>query len=333
MQPILQLHNLTIGYSAKPSDYVVQSDINLQSDRPELIALIGINGIGKSTLLKTITGFYPPLNGNVYLLNRSVSSYPVNERAGIISIVTTESISVDNLNVYDVIATGRYTHTNLFGKLFDTDKQHVDRSVELLEIGSLCDKFFNQLSDGERQKVMIARCVAQNTTVIILDEPTAHLDLANNFEIILLLKKLAENGKTILFSTHDISVALRFADRIWLMHESGIADGSPEDLVLSDCFTSVFKNRNIRFDTTTGNFTSNTVCTSHICLTGEGLLYEWTKNALERTGYKVINESCSSGSIKIIRKQNKPVWIYTLGDINGECTSIYDLVCVLKQSQ
>jgi len=231
-EKLIKLEGLEIGYGKSKKASVLSGKIECNVFGGELVSLMGRNGSGKSTLLRTMAGLQNPLGGRIMIKGRPVQEYQRKEIAKILGFVSTEVIRVDGLRVRDMVAMGRYPHTGWFGSLSSVDHEMIDGAIELTSIGELVDRDLDELSDGERQRAMIARTLAQDTEILILDEPTAFLDLTHKYEITLLLGKLArEHGKTILFSTHDLQLSLQEADKIWLMAEDGVIEGAPEDLL------------------------------------------------------------------------------------------------------
>ena len=211
---ILKTISLSIGYDGK----TVVSDINVTLNEGDIIALVGPNGAGKSTLFKTFSTHIKPVGGKMELFGKYLISYSPKERAKMLGIVLTERPDDMFLKVFDVVAAGRYPYTGMFGKLNENDEKEIKASLELVGVNNLIDRVFNTLSDGEKQKVMIAKAIAQNTPIIMLDEPTAFLDYPSKIELFSLLKKLAnEQKKAILFSSHDLELLLRYTDNLWII--------------------------------------------------------------------------------------------------------------------
>ncbi len=209
---VISLSQLSVGYT--PSHPVI-SDINLELKSGQLACLIGENGIGKSTLLKTLTGFLPKLNGSLLLDNRDIESFSQRELARQVSIVLTQKPDVQNLTIEEIIGLGRSPYTGFFGRLRAEDRKVVDDAIATMGIEKLRGRMIQTLSDGERQKVMIAKALAQETPVILLDEPTAFLDFPSKAETFQSLLRMAhERDKLILLSTHDLELAVRFADSL-----------------------------------------------------------------------------------------------------------------------
>ncbi len=295
-EKIISLENTSIGYKWKSgSQNIVKSEISVHALKGELVALIGENGVGKSTLLKTIAGFQPTVSGEIRILGKSILNYHEKELALLQSFVSTEIIHVTNLSVFDLVALGRYPHTNWFGKLLASDCDLIEECILNVGLKGYENRLVDHLSDGERQKVMIARALAQNTRIIVLDEPTAFLDLSNKYEIVHILHRLAsEKGKTILFSTHDLSTAIAESDRIWLMLNDTVCQGAPEDLILNGKFSNIFPNKQLYFDQERGDFRIRKENKRIATVKGNGLAFEWTIKALIRNGYEIITSSDES---------------------------------------
>jgi len=310
-EKIIALNNATIGYKAKThSVNVVKSGISVYALKGELVALIGGNGVGKSTLLRTIAGFQPSMGGDVLIRGKQVNAYREKELALIMSFVSTEIIRVPNLSVFDLVSLGRYPHTNWFGKLLDEDRAIVEEAIKSVGLKGYENRMVNCISDGERQKAMIARTLAQNTDVIVLDEPTAFLDLSNKYEIVHILHELAsEKGKTILFSTHDLTTAIAESDRMWVMLNDSVEQGAPEDLILNGDFESLFHSEHLFFDQEKGDFRIRKQTKRKAIVRGNGLDVDWTIKALERTGFEIIDsDTASNGLAHVIIDVVYPEW-------------------------
>lgn len=209
---VISLSQLSVGYTLS---HPVISDINLELRSGQLACLIGENGIGKSTLLKTLTGFLPKLKGSLLLGNRDIESFSQRELARQVSIVLTQKPDVQNLTIEEIIGLGRSPYTGFFGRLRAEDRKVVDDAIATMGIEKLRGRMIQTLSDGERQKVMIAKALAQETPIILLDEPTAFLDFPSKAETFQSLQRMAhEKDKLILLSTHDLELAVRFADSL-----------------------------------------------------------------------------------------------------------------------
>ena len=230
----ISTNNLTIGYD----HHVVQRDLKFELHPGEMVCMLGPNGCGKSTLLRTLAGLQPALSGTftTSTLNSQLSTLPH------IAHVHTERLSLDNTTVHDVVAMGRYPYTSFLGGLSTTDEQIIEQSLADVGLSNTAQTFFNDHSDGEKQRTLIAKALAQETPIILLDEPTAHLDLPNRIRVLQLLRRVArEQNKTILISTHELDLAIKLSDRIMLMTpQQGIQLDTPTNLREQDAFTAAF---------------------------------------------------------------------------------------------
>ena len=252
---VLHTTNLTIGYKTKSNTITITKNLNINLPSEKLIGLIGANGIGKSTLLKTITGIIKPLEGKVFINDNPIESFKPEDLAKKLSIVLTEHLPPSNLSVYEIVALGRQPYTNWLGTLSDEDKIKIEKAIAQTEIHSFQNKKHYEISDGQLQKTMIARALAQDTDLIILDEPTTHLDLVHKVTLLKLLQKLThETGKTILYSTHDIDLAIQLCDEIIVITENKVFQNQPCKLIEEGIFNEIFKNENIQFDASHGKF-------------------------------------------------------------------------------
>ena len=224
---MIELRHLTIGYGEK----AVLSDISQTLEAGRLVCLLGSNGVGKSTLLRTLAGFLQPLSGKVLLGDKDISTLPLSERSKAVSVVLTERVEVPYMKVRDLVGMGRSPYTGFFGTLTKEDKQIVSEAIEMVGIAALAERTIDTLSDGERQKAMLAKALAQQTPVILLDEPTAFLDFHAKISTLKLMLRLAhETGKTILMSTHDVEMALRLSDLLWIVQDGKIQTGTTASL-------------------------------------------------------------------------------------------------------
>lgn len=246
---ILTAEGISIGYPLKRDTNTIADNITITLKEGQLTALVGANGIGKSTLLRTLTGLQKPLTGDVLLYNKNIAAYTAKELAQKLSIVLTEALPPSNLSVYELIALGRQPYTNWLGKLSANDLEKVDEAMKLTQLAHLADKKHYEISDGQLQKVLIARALAQDTPLIVLDEPTTHLDLLHKAALLKLLKKLtAETGKSILYSTHDIDLALQISDEVIVMAKESVIQDSPEKLLSTTIFDTLFNDSDVVFD-------------------------------------------------------------------------------------
>jgi iron complex transport system ATP-binding protein len=306
--PVLELSKLSVGY---PGNRVVASGINLSLDAGELVCLLGPNGAGKSTLLRTIAAMQKPIDGEVRLNGRNLEAFSKIDLARQLSVVLTERVTVGLLTGYEIVSLGRSPHTKWSGSLSERDHSIVEESIRAVGAEALAHRYVSELSDGERQKIMLARALAQDPQLMVLDEITAFLDLPRRVEIMGILRQLAhQRGRAVLLSTHDLELALSTADRIWLMPQGGsLAAGTPEDLVLGGVFAAAFASEGVHFDEEVGSFTTHGVFHSEVTLSGEGALARWTRRALERRGYRVRlgGDGCPT-IVAVAKVDDRPMW-------------------------
>lgn len=305
-----QLTNVSIGYPSKKEPKIVQKDLSLSADKGELIALIGKNGCGKSTLLRSMACLQPIYSGEIIINGEDILEKTPKERAQLISIVLTNQRSVAAFNVKELISIGRDPYTGWLGSLSADDEKIIAESIEMTNLQGFENRNIYELSDGERQRVFIARALAQNTPIILLDEPTSHLDLPNRISILLLLQKLArETGKTIFISTHELETAMQVADKIWLMEKlNGVKIGTPEDMVLQGIFDSVFAHNSYDFDKEYGSFVVRKLLDKHIATqvnNPNSLMARWTTKALSRKGYRISPEA----PLTVSMDDERNIWI------------------------
>lgn len=290
MKRICTVHidHLLIGYADKNSVQTVAGPLDADLNSGELTCLLGINGVGKTTLLRTLSASLKKLGGSIEILDKNIDDYSSRELSTVISVVLTEKCIINNLTVRELVALGRSPYTDFWGTLETKDKEMVDRSLQQIQITHLSDKNLQTLSDGERQKAMIAKALAQETPVIFLDEPTAFLDYPSKVEMMQLLHRLSrEMNKTIFISTHDLELALQLADKLWIMDKKeGIRIGTPEDLSLDGSLKRFFDYPGIAFDWKSGLFRINNPIHRNVCLSGDGKSYVMAQKALSRNGIK-----------------------------------------------
>lgn len=328
----LSLSHLSVGYRQT----AVLQDFNLSAGKCELVALIGRNGSGKSTLMRTIARLQPAVSGKIQIAGNPLNAYSRSEMAELLSIVSTEPVGVSHLTVGQLVSFGRFPHTNWIGKLTPQDIAIVEESMQLVGMAPFADKRLAAISDGERQRAMIARTLAQDTALILLDEPTAFLDMPNKYEVVRLLHRLTRNKrKTIIFSTHDLNIAMQEADKLWLIVDGRIYEGAPEDLVLNRLLNRIFDGSTLHFDDGKGEFQIKRTDTHPIKLTGCGKSYFWTQKALERMGYRVneCRDSHRRMAEIIVSDGQKPQWIFKYDENILQFDTIYDLSqYILKNS-
>ena len=246
----IELHNLSIGYQTKHGTRIVARGINGTIKSGELTCLLGANGVGKSTLLRTLSSFQPKTGGEILLEGRELSEYSDKQLSRLIGVVLTEKPDVRNMTVRELVSLGRSPYTGFWGTYSKEDLKVVDESIAMVGIEVLSKRMVHTLSDGERQKVMIAKALAQQTPVIYLDEPTAFLDYPSKVEVLQLLSRISrEAGKVILLSTHDVELALQMADTIWLMTSNEeMAIGAPKALAEQGALGRFIERDGIAFD-------------------------------------------------------------------------------------
>lgn len=306
MDEILDILALEIGYPMKGARGTsLLPPIHASLFPGDFVALSGPNGAGKTTLFRTLTAAIPALSGKISFAGKPLNQYSSREKAALYSVVLTERLDDHFMRVFDIVSTGRYPFTGWYARLSQSDHQLIEQSMQRVGIQSLSDRTFVSLSDGERQKVLIAKALAQNTPIIFLDEPTAFLDFPSKLELMHLLQKLAhEDRKTILFSSHDLELILRSADKIWLIAKNlPLLQGIPEDLVLANAMNQYFGRNNLNFDLRSGHFKENTAFCGQIGLLNDSVQAHWLGRALLRMGYEVIENQQTEISVKARNQQ------------------------------
>lgn len=327
----IQINDLSIGYHSKNDTKLVASHITTTIYSGELTCLLGANGVGKSTLLRTLSAFQPRISGEIALLSRDIQDYSDKELSTIVGVVLTDKCEIRNMTVRELIGMGRSPYTGFWGRLGKEDKQIVEESISLVRIENLASRMVHTLSDGERQKVMIAKALAQETPVIFLDEPTAFLDFPSKVEIMQLLHSLTRStNKTIFLSTHDLELALQIADKIWLMdREKGISTGTPEDLALSGSLSGFFARKGIIFDMETGLFRIDNQYDKKIRLIGDGQKYAMVRKALLRNGIYADSEIESENWIDAGDTATSAITLYLSNGQQRQVASIEELLLSL----
>jgi iron complex transport system ATP-binding protein len=246
---VLKTENLSVGYQTKKQQTVVVPDVNIAIEKGKFIGLLEKNGIGKSTLLRTLSKVQEPLKGTIFINQKNIHEYSHKELATSLSLVLTERLPESQLSVFELVALGRQPYTNWIDTLSEQDLEKVNWAIEQTQIEQLKKKRFYELSDGQLQRVLIARALAQDTEIIILDEPTAHLDIHHTIKIFSLLKKLAETTqKTIIISTHEVNLAIQLTDKLILLSDNKVYSGSSKELIKQDAFSSLFPSELINFN-------------------------------------------------------------------------------------
>ncbi len=286
--PILHIKDLSIGYS-KP----ICSGIQAMVQKGELVGLAGKNGSGKSTLIKTLLGILPLQKGKIEIQSEDVKNWDVKRRSKEIAVVFSRLSQVQAIPVFDLVALGRLPYQNGFSKLNSFDKELIENALEKIGIENLRNQFANQLSDGQLQMVMIARALVQDTDLIIMDEPTSHLDIENQFKIFELIYKLSqETGKTFLVASHQIELILQNASQLWWMDNGEFHAGFPEQIAYEQKIFEKLSQEKIRFDYEKGNFQFQHPKTRKVNLISDGSDWAyWVKHGLERNGFEISEDS------------------------------------------
>lgn len=284
---ILEAKNLTIGYALGKTELQLLRNAQFRLQKGFVYSIFGANGIGKSTLIHTLSGIISPLKGEVLINNQSILKIPKKELAKQISIVLTERPQVEFMTVYDFVALGRTPHTRFSGYLNSEDHKIVEESLVLTAIEHKKKQRIDSLSDGEFQKALIARALTQQTPIIIMDEPASYLDYANQIQLMMLLQKLAkQSGKTILLSLHHINLAIDYCNIIMLFNnDQTLTIGAPEDLIVQDKFNSMYQNQEIIFDNLEGNFRNTNLSKAAFDIEAPLLQKKWIQHALIKSDF------------------------------------------------
>ena len=327
---LLRASGLSVGYRrGRKPPLTLAAGLQLTLAPGELVCLIGPNGAGKSTLLRTLAGLQPPLAGQVTLAGLNLQQMDARDRAQRLATVWTGPVDVGLLSAWELVALGRHPHSGWSGRLRPQDEAAVDAALAAVDATALAWQPVDRLSDGQRQKVNIARALAQEPLLLLLDEPTAWLDLARRAEIMALLRRLArEQGCAVLLSTHDLELALRHADQLWLMSGDGaLQAGAPEDLALSGALSSAFHSSGMHYDPLGGVFLplQQRAAGPPVTLHGSGAAASWTRRALERGGY-CISEDETGAQVRVLESG----WELRLGSTTQHCDSLAALLAALQ---
>jgi len=326
----IKIDQLSIGYQGKDAPHIVANRIKTSLLSGELTCLLGANGAGKSTLLRTLSMSQPALKGNIYLKGHNIKEYSRSELASLISVVLTDRCEVEGMTVRELISLGRTPYTDFWGNLSEKDETVIEQSISLVGIKNLAKRRLNTLSDGERQKAMIAKALVQETPIILLDEPTAFLDFPSRVEIMQLLRRLShETDKSILLSTHDLELALQIADKIWLMERGKeLITGTPEDLTINERLTNFFQCDGVLFDEQTGLFCINNPITNSIGIKGHGKRFDMACKALRRVGIDATEDCKSAIAVNVTEESFE---IICENRIIAEAVTIEDLLKRIKE--
>ena len=287
MKHLIETKALAIGYSR---DKILQKSIHFSLEKGQIICLMGQNGVGKTTFIKTLNNLLDPLGGQILIKNQPLEAYDRAVLAREVGLVLTDKPAATNLTVRELIGLGRYPYSNWLGRLSEEDKVAVERAIAQTKINYIADRLLSDLSDGQFQKAMIARALAQETDILILDEPVAHLDLNNKIEILLLLREIANTGKGILISTHDIQVSLQLSDLLWLFNfDSPPTSGMPEDLILNGDLEKALYLEHHAYDLIHHRLSIQPEG-KVMKVTGDERMVFWTTQALEKNGFQIGDE-------------------------------------------
>jgi len=326
------LDDLSVGYRRGRRDVVyLLRNISSSVEKGELVAVIGRNGTGKSTLIRTLCGLQESLSGEVKLCNTSLDALNSADKSKIVSFVSTDIVHVSQMRVYELIALGRSPYTSWHGRLSNEDHEIVMQAIHNVGLVDKMTSFLTEISDGERQRAMIGRALAQDTDIIFLDEPTAFLDVTNRYDMIHLLFSLSRSGnKTIVFSSHDLQIALNESDRIWLISDKKIIDGAPEDLIISGKLSTMYEGNNIIFNMENADVSIKREKTANIGIAGDQDVYmNWTVKALERLGFEVHQNNLNIPYVTI-NKEKGVHWILQKKSGSFRFNSIYELSLHLR---
>lgn len=327
---VITAHDLCIGYRTGKKEKRVHEHLSFQLHAGELTCLLGANGAGKSTLLRTLSASQPALEGDLLLLDKPLKEYTEKERSRSIGVVLTDKTFAGGLTVYELIALGRQPHTGFFGRLHKEDRLIIEKAMEDVGIAHKAQNYTAELSDGERQKVMIAKALVQECPLILLDEPTAFLDVVSRIEIMHLLHRLAvEQNKAILLSTHDIEQALVLSDKLWLLSkENGLQYGVTEDMILNHHMDSLFPHKDIQFDYDHGVYYPTVGGQKKITIASEdNTLLHWAINALNRHGYQCLS-SDNSCNLHLEAVSHQELLLTIKGETHV-CSSFKELIKLL----
>jgi iron complex transport system ATP-binding protein len=327
---MITLEGVSIGYRPLPP---LLEGIDLAARKGEMIALVGRNGSGKSTLLRSILGLIPLLEGECRLDGIPLEHYDYGQRARTLSYVASQSPVLPDMRVRELVSLGRIPHTPWTGRMGKEDRDRLEQVIGEVGLSDFQDRRLEQLSDGERQRVMIARALVQDTPAVLLDEPGAYLDIPNKFELLRLLSGFRDRGKTILYSTHDLETALMSADRFWVILDGRIHEGAPEDLGIDGLFERLFTATGISFDPDSGRYRYTGITRGRVSIRGEkGRGLVWTRHALERLGFETLGAEAER-TVKVEAAGKGFRWILEQGGSQESHESLYNLARSLTREK
>lgn len=332
MNALIEIKELTIGYHNKKANKLVHENINAELFPGELTCLLGPNGAGKSTLLRTLCGFQKALTGEIFIDGVSLKEMTNEDLAKMISVVLTDKVNIQNITVEELVSYGRSPYTGFFGRLSGADKEFITKAIDMVGISHMRERKVQNLSDGERQKVMIAKALVQDTPVIFLDEPAAFLDLPSKLDLMQLLHKLSsETGKLIFIVTHDLDLAIQTADKIWLMaNDKDLEIGVPEDLIIEDRFDGFFQSDGIFFDKKIGLFRIRNIHHKQVNVIGDDYQADLLRRALSRNGMEAVCDVETDISIDVVSKGPFTKFIVCHEDKKREFATVEFVIACLK---
>ncbi len=291
-RPLLETIDLSVGYAGR----AVLKPFSESIPAGRLVCLLGANGSGKSTVLRTLAGLQPAIAGEVLLARSSLAGLSAKARARLLALVLTDRVTVPSMRGAELVALGRHPHTGWSGRLSDHDRMIIRKALGDTGSLSLADRLIAELSDGERQRILIARALAQEPSVLMLDEATAFLDLPRRVELMHLLRKIArERSIAVLLSTHDLELALRYADDVWLLDAANLmTTGAPEDLVLSGHLEVVFQKQGLVFDMERGTLHVAEPARGAVRVEASGKDFHWLVHAARRAGFEAADDASTT---------------------------------------
>ncbi|MBL6988473.1 MAG: ABC transporter ATP-binding protein [Bacteriovoracaceae bacterium] len=304
---VLESKDLCVGFTLPSGKKEILKNLNFKITPGEMICLMGANGCGKTTLLRSLSALEPFLAGDIFINGKNISTYSQKQLSLLVSIVLTERIHVPKFSVAEVIALGRQPHTSFWGRITKKDKKKLEEVISLASLGEIANELYDSLSDGQKQKVLIARALAQDTPIIFLDEPTTYLDIPKKMEILKLLKKIADEKKVaILFSSHDWDLISHMAPKVWVIDESGALHGGiAEDLILDGTIKHSFNHPDFYFDDQDGRFKEKIDFkkSKFFLQGGDATRKHWTAQTLAKVGYQVSKKKEGATIIEVSPKQ------------------------------
>lgn len=332
---VLEGRDLSIGYRGGKHTNLVHQHLDFCLYSGRLTCMLGANGAGKSTLLRTLSASQPPLSGTLELFGQAIGKYSERELSRLVGVVLTDKTQAGGLTVYELVSLGRQPHTGFFGRLRHVDRVVIEHALEEVGIADKAGRYVAELSDGERQKVMIAKALVQECPVILLDEPTAFLDIVSCIDIMILLHRLArDDNKAILLSTHNVEQSLVIADCLWLLTRAeGLECGVTEDLILNNRMDTLFaeKKRDVHFDIMHGVFSPGVNGRRSICLrTDDEVLKHWTQNALNRIDYFCLSSDKSDASLPVLEVRSPHDFVLFRNSETSRFNSFEELIETLR---